>query len=84
MYKMNVNRTRKSKDFLCCYARSICRESQVLTVGLMYELFTFEHWGKFPYPKPSNRRVLTEGRFEQKQGHTSKYEGQKVWDQEGA
>lgn len=45
--------------------------------------FTFEHGGQFPHSKPSNWRVLTESRLQKEQGHTSKYEGQKVGNQEG-
>lgn len=45
-------------------------------------MITFEHRGQFPHSKTTNGRVLTEGSFQKKQRDPSKYEGQKVRNQE--
>lgn len=44
---------------------------------------TFEHWGQLPHSQTSNRSVLTESRLQKEQGHASKYQRQKVGNQEG-
>lgn len=46
--------------------------------------YTFKHRSQFPHTKPSNGGVLTKGAFQQEQGDPSKYEGQKIRDQEGS
>lgn len=45
--------------------------------------YTFEHWRQLPHSEATDGRVLTEWTLEEKQGHSSKYEGQKVRNQEG-
>lgn len=45
-------------------------------------LVTFKHRGQFPHSKTPDGRVLTERRFQKKQRDPSKYEGQKVGNQE--
>ena len=56
-----------------------------LTVKLkyIYIYFTFEHRSQFPHSKTSNRGILTKSRLQKEQGHASKYERQKVGNQEG-
>lgn len=46
--------------------------------------FTFEHRCQLPHSQPANGSILTKSRLQKEQRHASKYEGQKVGNQEGS
>lgn len=49
-----------------------------------YKRFTFEHGSQLPHTQSSDGGVLTQRTFQQEQWNPSKYQSQKVWDQEGS
>lgn len=62
---------------------SLWETSQLELFLIHVYVYTFKHRSQFPHAESANRSVLTEGAFQQKQRDPSKYQSQKVWNQEG-